>query len=209
VTEADTGVENLWAHGPSGGRHQYANFGQYLPKNQFKAFLSTAALMFCNRNLWYNDNHYKGWGIFMPYLRSFNEKRKSLFGSTLLILDESMIGWKPKTSKLRGLPNITFEPRKLVDLGLQLKNCAECLTGMFAFQDIIQAPEVQKRKKFFYRNEEKLIGEEPTSLPNSPDMQAHTAKVLPQMEGASVRRGGWVGGDTWFGSVMTAVEVKR
>jgi hypothetical protein len=47
------------------------------------------------------------------------------------------------------------------------------------------------------------------SLPNSPDMQAHTAEVLRQVEGASVRRGGWVGGDAWFGSVMTAVEVKK
>jgi hypothetical protein len=60
----------------------------------------------------------------MPCLRSFNEKRKSLFGTTLLILDESMIGWKPKTSKLGGLPNITFEPRKPVDLASQLKNSA-------------------------------------------------------------------------------------
>jgi hypothetical protein len=69
-------------------------------------------------------------------------------------------------------------------------------------------PRSAERKKFFYSNEEKLIGE-PTCLPNSPDMQAHTAKVLQQVEGTSVRRGGWVGGDAWFGSVMTAVEVKK
>jgi hypothetical protein len=60
----------------------------------------------------------------MPYLKSFNENLKSLFGTTLLILDESIIGWKPKTSKLGGLPKITFEPRKPLDLGLQLKNSA-------------------------------------------------------------------------------------
>jgi hypothetical protein len=35
----------------------------------------------------------------------------------------------------------------------------------------------------------------------------HTAEVLRQVEGAKVPRGGWVGGDAWFGSVMTAVEV--
>jgi hypothetical protein len=105
-------------------------------------------------------------------------------------------------------PNITFEPRKPVNLGSQLKNGAECLTGIFAFQDIVQAPEIQKRKKYYYSNEDTQCVEL-TELPNSPMMQAHTAEVLRQVEGAGVKAGGWVGGDARFGSVMTAVEVKR
>jgi hypothetical protein len=40
-------------------------------------------------------------------------------------------------------------------------------------------------------------------------MPAHTAEVLRQVEGAGVIEGGWVGGDAWFGSVMTCVEVKK
>jgi hypothetical protein len=56
-------------------------------------------------------------------------------------------------------------------------------------KDIVQAPEVQKQKKFFYRNEEKLVGEQ-TSLLNSPDMLAHTAEVLRQVEGATVEQVG-------------------
>jgi hypothetical protein len=48
-----------------------------------------------------------------------------------------------------------------------------------------------------------------TSLPGNPNKQAHSAEVLRQVEGAEVVPGGWVGGDAWFGSVMTCVEVKK
>jgi len=36
-----------------------------------------------------------------------------------------------------------------------------------------------------------------------------TAEVLMQVENSEVKRGGWVGGDAWFGSVVTAVEVHK
>ena len=35
----------------------------------------------------------------------------------LLIIDESMSAWCPKTSKLGGIPNISYEPRKPIQLG--------------------------------------------------------------------------------------------
>ncbi len=66
------------------------------------------------------------------------------------MLDESMSGWRPKTSKLGGLPNITYEPRKPVLLGTQMKNGVECLSGVLAFQDVVMAPEIQKKGIFFH-----------------------------------------------------------
>jgi hypothetical protein len=45
-------------------------------------------------------------------------------------------------------------------------------------------------------------------LPNGAFVPAHTAEVLRQVEGAGVSKGGWVGGDSWFGSFLSAVEVK-
>jgi hypothetical protein len=45
-------------------------------------------------------------------------------------------------------------------------------------------------------------------LPDDSTISAHTAEVLRQVEGAKVVKGGWVGGDSWFGSVATAVELK-
>ncbi len=46
-----------------------------------------------------------------------------------------------------------------------------------------------------------------SNLPNKSPILAHTAEVLRLVEGADIPQGGWVGGDSWFGSVMSAVEV--
>jgi hypothetical protein len=40
-------------------------------------------------------------------------------------------------------------------------------------------------------------------------MLSHTAEVLRQVQGAGVQEGGWTGGDAWFGSVMSCVEVYK
>jgi hypothetical protein len=78
------------------------------------------------------------------------------------------------------------------------KNGIECITGIFAFQDPVQLPEQQAKKKY---------NGELSSLPDGTKVGAHTAEVLRQVEGAGVQRGGWVGGDAWFGSVISSVEV--
>ena len=208
VTEAEIGVENLWKRGESGGRHKHPDFGQYVPKNVFKAFTSAAAFAFCEKKWWYTDKRDRDWDIFTPVLESFNEKRRALFHSVLLMLDESMSAWKPKTSKTGGLPNLTNEPRKPVDLGSQLRNAVECFTGVLAYQDVVMGPEKQRKKKYYYSDVEAML-RETTSLPKKEEMSAHTAEVLRQVEGAGLPVGGWVGGDAWFGSVMTAVELRK
>jgi hypothetical protein len=70
----------------------------------------------------------------------------------LLILDESMSGWRPKTSKLGGLPNYTYELRKPVLLGTMFRNGAECMSGILVFQDVVQLLEVQSCKKKLTKN---------------------------------------------------------
>lgn len=37
----------------------------------------------------------------------------------------------------------------------------------------------------------------------------HTAEVLRQAEGANVFRGRWVGGNAWFGSIESCIELKK
>lgn len=69
------------------------------------------------------------WDVFLPMNRSFNAKRNKLFQAVRLLLDESMFGWKPKTSKTGGLVNIAYEPHKPKDLGVLMRNSACADTG--------------------------------------------------------------------------------
>lgn len=71
---------------------------------------------------------------------------------------------------------------------------------MILFQDVVQQPDLQKRKEYF---------DEPSYVPGGSHILPHTAEVLRQVKGANVGQGGWVGGDAWFGSVATAVEVMK
>lgn len=207
VTEPEIGIENLWQEGESTGRHNHAGFGKYVPMHYFKAFCSCATLMFGRKEDWYKENRDRGWEVMRPILHDFNGKRRSLFKVSLLLLDESMSGWRPKTSKLGGLPNMTYEPRKPVPLGTQLKNGVECLSGVLAFQDIVMAPEIQRQKGYLVEDDQ--VTPEKSHLPTEDDIQAHVAEVLRQVEGAGLKRGGWVGGDAWFGSVMSCVELMK
>ncbi len=64
----------------------------------------------------------------------------------LILIDESMSGWCPKTNKVGGLPNFTFEPRKPVPLGTMFCNGVECITGLLVIQDVVQNSEQQSRR---------------------------------------------------------------
>jgi hypothetical protein len=46
-------------------------------------------------------------------------------------------------------------------------------------------------------------------LPLQSEIQAHVTEVMRQVKGANLVRGGWVGGDAWFGSVMSCVELMK
>jgi hypothetical protein len=41
------------------------------------------------------------------------------------------------------------------------------------------------------------------------EISTHTAEVLRQVEGAHLQTNSWVGGDAWFGSVPTCIEVYK
>ena len=85
----------------------------------------------------------------MPCVDDMNARRASLFKCALLFLDESMFGWRPKTSQLGGLPNYTYEPRNLVPLDTMFNNGVYCIREILMFQDVVMSPECQKRKKYY------------------------------------------------------------
>jgi hypothetical protein len=49
---------------------------------------------------------------------------------------------------------------------------------------------------------------DPSIMPTDAKIGTHTVEVLRQVEGANVVDDGSVGGDAWFRSVITSVEVK-
>jgi hypothetical protein len=116
ATEIVSGIENLWLSGLSPGCHTYPNFLQYMPTNYFKSFCSAAPFCWSEETYWYEDVHNIPWD-FLPCLANFNDKRQRLLKTVLILVDESMSRWRPKTTKLGGLQNNTFEPWKPVLLG--------------------------------------------------------------------------------------------
>jgi hypothetical protein len=46
-------------------------------------------------------------------------------------------------------------------------------------------------------------------LPRKEEISYHCAEVLHQCDESKVVEGGWVGGDAWFGSVESCVELKK
>jgi hypothetical protein len=114
----------------------------------------------------------------------------------LLVLDL----YNLQTTKFGGLPNYTFEPRKPVPLGTMFCNGVECISGILVVQDVVQNPEQQSLKAYHATK---------SSLPDGSDVATHTAEVLHLVENAKILKRGWVGGDSWFGSTATAVEVMR
>ena len=54
-----------------------------------------------------------------------------------LVLDESMLGEFPKTSKSGGPPNHTHEPRNLVPLDSMLNNASERDSGIIVHNDVV------------------------------------------------------------------------
>lgn len=90
------------------------------------------------------------WAVFDAFLESLHGRRKDMFKLIItVLLDESMIGWRPKSTKTGGLPNITFEPRKPVNLGTMLRNCAERSTGILLYHQIVKDPDRMHQLPYF------------------------------------------------------------
>jgi len=131
------GIDNLFKSGPSGGLTNYPDFGKYVSKEMFEAFRAAAPFCWCDKKHWYNWRKEPTWDIFLPVLDSFNGARKELIIEMIvLLLDETMSGWRPKTTKEGGLPNICFEPRKPCPLGAMFRNGAEGTTKIIRYQDV-------------------------------------------------------------------------
>ena len=81
-----------------------------------------------------------------------------------------------------------------------LKNAAEYNSGIIAYNDVVQNPEHQSRKKY---------SKEKTSLNDRSNALVNVSKELRKFEGTGLERNFWVGGGTWFRSVSSCIELKK
>ena len=89
-----------------------------------------------------------------------------------------------------------------------IRNAVECLTGLIVHGDVAMTPEHQMRKNFYVSNTDRQIREK-TSMPGNPSVPSHTAEVFWMRDGAALQPGGWLGGDSFFGLVVSCVELKK
>ena len=78
-----------------------------------------------------------------------------------------------------------------------LRDSVECVTGVIKHIDPVMVSEQQANKEF---------SSDPSDLPGGSNLPVHTAEVLWQVKESELEKGGWVGGDAWFGSVHSAVS---
>jgi len=202
-TVAGVGVEQYWQSGNLDSGLDSADFGQFMDVNLFRAISAALPYMWSDRNFWYHDRRDKPWEVFTPLIEEWNKKQQLLFTEHHLItVDESMVSWVPKGSKLGGLPNYTNEPRKPRPLGTMLKD--EVKTGNILCTDPLMSPSVQDKKHF--ASNKSLSPEHDGTNASNP---VHVAETLRQAYYAGLRPGdGWVCGDSWFGSVACCLALK-
>ena len=205
ATECVSGVENLFANGDGKDPKTFPDYGQYVPKHEFQAFLHVLPFLWADEKYWYRDPRTLPWEVIMPFITEINDRRAQFMNVLFLVLDKSMWGWRPKTSVTGGFPNITFEPRKPVDLGAMVRNAVEAITGIMVFQDPVADLTSQRLKK--HMQDDNVLHTPHGAGAEGGRLPVHVAEVLRQVEGSRLKEGGWVCGDAWFGSVMTAVEL--
>jgi hypothetical protein len=127
------------------GRCDYPDVGRFLSNNAFKTFKSGSHLCWTEEEHWVKDKRDLTWEFFLPTLNLFNGCRRELLKCVLLVLDESMTGWRPAYTKTGGLPKLSWEPRKPVPLGTMFRNRVEFISGILLFQDRVQDAEVMKQ----------------------------------------------------------------
>lgn len=202
ATEFHNGVDNLWKSGQGKGRHFYPDYGQYMDRDEFRCFMSAAVYCFTEERYWFVDKRDMTWNTFQPFVDAYNAQRKALFKEPpkAVVVNESMIEWKSKMLETGGLPNATHEPRKPKDYGTMTHDGAEIVSGITVGHEIVEVPEKMRSKKYFGA---------PISFYDKRDTTAYAAVTLRMADMFGIPQGGWVCGDAWFGSIITAVELRK
>jgi hypothetical protein len=164
---------------------QHPNFDRYMSYCRFKDFRRFFP------TIWHSDNRNESdpWWAFADAIDNFNSIRKNkITKSPWAIIDESMSAWRPRTTALGGLPNISHVPRKPEPLGTEFK-CTACpATGCMIALEIQRGREGMKNRQYN------------AAFGNT----AGCTLRLMDISGCKA-----VKGDAWFGSVRSCATLKQ
>lgn len=128
------------------------------------------------------------WWKFSQAIETFNHIRCQLLEtSQFFVIDESMSAWRPRTTDVGGLPNISFVARKPESLGTEFK-CVACpIIGCMTALEIQRGKNVMKHQRY-----NASVGA--------------TAGCTLRLCDIGNKKG--IKGDAWFGSVRTEINMK-
>ena len=141
---------------------------------------------------------------------AFNSWRKKVIPpSPILVLDESMLPWKPRSTKTGGLPHLSYIPRKPNPFGTEFKVVADGAIDVFCGIEIQEGKKSMRNLPYVRQFGAicactlrllELCKESPVHYRvNSAEDEIDWLKLKRQL----------VIGDSWFSSVQTCVKVAK
>jgi hypothetical protein len=165
----------------------------YMKLYQFKQFKKIIPL------IWENDEStapQDAWYKFWIAVENFNTIRKhDIITSERRVLDESMSAYRPCTTKLGGLPNISYILRKPEPLGTEFKTSVCPRLNVMKHLEICEGKDNMRSKPF-----QKELGRTTACAVR---MSQGTCQTFIDQKVEVVS------GDSWFSSVKSVVIIKK
>ena len=147
TTRVESGI-HLWTISRKSTKHYFneaPNFGRFMSLARFQKIRKFFSKCFADPAVKKNDP----WWHIIGGVNQFNNIRKRTFTRVpILVLDESMCTWRPRTTKRGGLPHLTYEMRKPESLGTEFKSTACETTGCLLSLEIMRGCESMKKQLF-------------------------------------------------------------
>jgi hypothetical protein len=126
---------NMWDRTEPEGYGVKVDMGNYMVEHRFKAIREFIPFLFADESRKENDP----WWQFSKAVDDYNQNRSETFlASFLKLMDESMLAYRPQTTKTGNLDHLSMIARKPEDLGTEFKVIADSATTMCLFLEIQQ-----------------------------------------------------------------------
>ena len=121
------------------------DFGKYMMEWRFKEIKQFIPRIMEDTTIKDTDEWYK----FKKRVELFVSKNKEMYmASSIMVFDESMSAFIPRTTKTGSLPNISYVKRKPEHLGTEVKNIVDGISGNMIWIEIQEGKERMKIKEF-------------------------------------------------------------